>query len=227
MRQDYFYAAMVRQGTATKKEVQKLLRHVDRSLYEEHKKQGCWFLDNGRQCYRSKEGIPTFDCGALSQPKYKFSKQYLEKWNTILSEIMGTQLRAYTLDEMAKIGSAFAKFSRLWDLWQPPEHKEDREVWRFKNRKHFPSINYAIRTAHRIANIKGMDSCFPIPTTKSSTNKLQLFWEHIFDELGLQVEAPFRSYVPNKKRYTQLTLPALLSKGIAVPEQQTWQSNQT
>lgn len=198
MAKDFCYRHLVRNGRATKKEVQKLLRFIDKS---EHKKSGCWFMANKKKCCRGLIGV----CGGYP---FQYSKHCLEKWNTILAEVMNTYLPTYNEEQMGKIGAYFMRFSTLWDYWQPAAHKDTRDVWKFKNRKHFPSINFAIRIAHKMLNIKGFDRAFPIPNTKSSTSKLQDFWVHMFDALKIDG-------VPLSKKkqpvYRQLTLPELIS----------------
>lgn len=96
------------------------------------------------------------------------------------------------------------EFSELWDRMQPTARKfrkttpEDKERWIFKNRKHFPNVNYAIRQVHRILGITGYNKKLPIPTTRQSLERLDDYWE----VMCKQLHYPFHPMAPYAKKQT-------------------------
>ena len=95
--------------------------------------------------------------------------------NIIIKAFLGGEVRVYTTDELAKVGAKLMQYSGKWDYMQPASDKEDRNLWFFKNRKDFPSVNYILRKIHRELGIKGMDSDFPIPITSNSVKQLNQY----------------------------------------------------
>jgi hypothetical protein len=104
--------------------------------------------------------------------KGTYATRYLEKWKSIKA-FLGAPVKVYTPEQVAKVGARLMRFSSQWNLYQPAAHAKDRDVWIFKNRKDFPSINFMIRRIHQDLKLKGMDADFPIPQTTSSKKQLQ------------------------------------------------------
>lgn len=134
-----------------------------------------------------------------------FSSHYMEKWKSITAFLLDREIPMLNPDEICDIGVLLMRCSRIWNEWQPPSRKETRETdWKYKDRQGFPAINFIIREIMKYLNIKGHDTDFPLPTTKSSLTKLQKYWKDIATTLELPIEFP--------KEYKQQTLTRFLGK---------------
>jgi hypothetical protein len=145
---DYFYGWIANSNEFGKKEIQRLLRSVDRQ-----------------------EGTK------------KYSRLYLERWNSLCDALEGVRKPVYTLIQASKVGVLFMMFSNLWDEWQNPRDRETRESWRFKDRKHIPNMNFLLCRIHDMLDIGYHNKCFPIPTTRSSLNKIKRYYTEMLNEL--------------------------------------------
>lgn len=96
----------------------------------------------------------------------------------LLAELGDIHLPVLSANDAAKVGSRFVAYSNLWDSLQPPALKTDRERWRFRDRKHIPSINYLIQHINNKLGLQRYNKCFPLPG-KSCLSKL----DHYIAEL--------------------------------------------
>ena len=74
-------------------------------------------------------------------------------------------------------------FSNLWDEWQNPRDRQERNTWKFKTRKHIPNMNYLLCKIHEMLHIPFHNRCFPIPTTKNSLNRIKFYYDEMLKEL--------------------------------------------
>ena len=134
-----------------KKEIQQLLRFVD-----------------------AKGAIPV-------RSKKKFCRLYLEKWKSIACELVEASGRhkpvwVYNDEQLAAVRAVAKRYSGIWDEWQNPHHKENRERWRYPSRKHFPNLNFALNQIHDMLDMSMMNEDFPLPATWT---KLLPYWNDL------------------------------------------------
>jgi len=113
-----------------------------------------------------------------------FCHLYLERWESIVEEIEGTQREVFREDEMAKVALLMMRFSDIWDQWQPVKDRETKESWKFKDRKHFPNINYGFRQALHLLDLHKYDNAFPVPVT--SLPRLHYYWQEMCKALNIE-----------------------------------------
>jgi hypothetical protein len=140
----------------TKRDIQQSLRLVDRDLArraqlvqqevddarrlaEEHPE---WLDDDARvNMQRLQDEATAMLNGDL---KRRFASRYLEKWKSVKAMLLDVELPRMEAEQLCRVGARLMAYSSLWDLFQPPAHKDDRSVWKFPERKHFPNINFMV-----------------------------------------------------------------------------------
>jgi len=137
-----------------------------------------------------------------------FCHLYLERWESIVEEIEGTQREVFRADEMAKVALLMMRFSDIWDQWQPVKDCETKESWKFKDRKHFPNINYGFRQALHLLDLHKYDDAFPVPVT--SLPRLHYYWEKICEALNIE----FCVVTPNGYRVRKDTMKSTSKKTL-------------
>jgi hypothetical protein len=183
-------------------EIKNIIKNKRKELQEQNEDLDCWALEQGHLDWENYVTDSNNQVAKeIKRTKHtiaKYSRLYLERWRAIIQILLDKSENEYTDQERAKIVKWLTDFSNLWNLWQPPSRKKERDVWKFKTRKHFPNVNYAIRQVHRILGIKNKDRYFPIPSTTSSLKKLNEYWK----KMAVKLNVP---YFPNATSLTPTT----------------------
>ena len=111
----------------------------------------------------------------------KWTTKYLERWQSISCAIFPDRKRKrYTEDEVGMIGALLMRMSAVWSDWQSPFRSDERDkFWKFQNRKDIPNINFLVNRIEKVLGIKGHQENWPEPKTKSSRDKLNVYWEEL------------------------------------------------
>jgi hypothetical protein len=129
-----------------------------------------------------------------SGERKKYSTKYLEKWKSI-KKLLGGEVQTYTPEEFSRVGARIMQYSSQWDFHQPPSRSKDRSVYKFKNRKDFPNLNFIIRKIHDDIGLKHLNKDYPLPKTRGSIGLLEEYY----------------AFLDNKpiRKFKQTTLPFL------------------
>jgi hypothetical protein len=200
MEKSYFYKLRAEQGLLDKKDIQQLLRFIDGTKPRGKKWRAV--AKSSKEKLKIKKEKP--------KPK-KYSRTYLEKWNSLVNELTGKELEAYSDLEVVRVTDLLNKFSDLWDEWQPPRDKKDRNTWKYKNRKHFPNLDFAFQQVHNMLGLSKYNKHFPMPTTPAAMKKLKLYWRDMCETLVKQGKLD-PSLIPLEKPLRQLALEEVVSK---------------
>ena len=177
-KKNMFYSYACKKNSISKKQVvRSLLRSIDE------------YFDK-----KTRERVERY----ILEPKEKstFCKQYLEKWATIAETVLEVKMPVYSDVEYAAVGVILEHFSNRWDYWQPMSREkrniEDskeraawKERWKFKDRKHFPYINHAVRYVHKLLGLTKYDYLFPLPKSKLTIKKNKKYLDAICRELNI------------------------------------------
>jgi hypothetical protein len=148
--------------------------------------------------------------------KKKFSQLYLEKWKSIIVEILQCERFVLTERMVIAIGTEFMKYSTFWNRLVAAGRIPE-------NRVHFPNYNFMFCQIARELGYKIPVSEFPYPRTKSCVQELTKYFlmmrNLMYPEMAptnyiqLQLKGagkkcgPWRVKKPfEKKKYRQLTL---------------------
>lgn len=193
--QSFWYSKAVNGGsTFKKKEIQQLLRFVEKAEHQRNCPDltACKVTKELMSAIKDKSVKKKYEC----KGEFKYCRLYLEKWNSLVFKLSGYEHCPYTPEEAIKVGAEFMLFSNLWDELQPPSTADTRENWKWPDRKHFPCINYCMRLIHRYLDLPtSYDSCFPIPTTPSSLEKLAVYYK----EMCKTLDKPFVAVTGSRK----------------------------
>lgn len=120
--------------------------------------------------------------------KRSFCVQYLEKWKSILADLLHFEPEKYSYDETGVVGAYFQMISNAWNTMQPPHDKQARGTWKFKERRHCPNFNFLFQRIHCLIGSdmpKRYDKEFPIPKNPKAVERLWRWWEAIAAHLNL------------------------------------------
>lgn len=125
----------------------------------------------------------------LANKHKRFSKNYLEKWISLLEILEGITMPKYNEDTYIRVGCYFLTFSEIWDQWQPPWKQWERDAdgnyinFKYPKRKHFPNYNYMFRMIHRLVGLpREYDKNFPLPTTTAAVKRIEKFYKDLITE---------------------------------------------
>lgn len=159
--QQHIRAAAVGKPCDTKSDIQSILRSLD------HAEEPVMTLKRCRV-----DGL----VGHVEVP-VKWTAMYLERWKSIRAMLRAGEHEESILanEIVVDVASLFMRFSRLWDRWQPPQFKYERERWRFPERKHFPNFNFMFRVCFELLRLEYDPQEWPIPTKHKCLQRLEFY----------------------------------------------------
>lgn len=204
MQKNFFYRERAKSGLLDKRDIQGLLRFIDGN-----KKTKSW------RGTSKLEKPPTVEMKKKKTNSTAFSRLYLERWNSIITDLTGVENEQYDPIEMARILHFMEMFSDLWDTWQDPKYQFDPEKknWRYKHRKHFPNINFMFRNVHRMLTLTRYNKDYPLPTTENAISNLKIYWKDMCNELvkRKKLDPSWLTAADLPEKYKQSTLDGFIA----------------
>jgi hypothetical protein len=167
-RSNWFFNRKFETGRLDKRDIQTILRSIDKKI--------------------AKEAITEND---VKLTKRAYCVQYLEKWKSIVADLLGKDPVKYTYAETGTVGAYFQLISNAWDSMQPPHDKSERKSWKFKERRHCPNFNFIFQRIHTLIGpemCKKYNKEFPIPKNPHAVARLWTWWTAIAKYLNLPVD---------------------------------------
>lgn len=111
----------------------------------------------------------------------RFTRKYLEKWKTILSEITNTPpVHMGIMSGRVRniVGADFLSLSRMWDFLKKRDHPK------LRGRSHFPNFNVTFRRIMKHRRIPFDPENWPIPKTEACVRRSNELLNVLFEELA-------------------------------------------